>query len=200
MGIKLSAFINSQNEEPPGAEEMDVEEEEEVEEREEVVDEETRNYDHGEKHSMVNGTSSLVNGDREQQEEDARPKVADDGEQDVEEEEEVVGDQPTVFGLTNKLKQTMSLEGAENVQIDHVGQGDINAVDRDSHTATGSPQSESLVNGEVTRPSSASAERIKSKVAVEPKERHRVMQTRGLFGADGEDYYLGPMTVWMETN
>lgn len=190
MGIKLSAFINSQNEEPTGAEEpteeMDVEEEEEVEEREEEVDEE--------KHLMVNGTSSLVNGDREQQEEDARPKVTDDGEQDVDEEqeeEEVVGDQPTVFGLTNKLKQTMSLEGAESVQIDHVGQGDINAVDRDSHTATGSPQSESLVNGEVTRPSSASAERIKSKGAVEPKERHRVMQTRGLFGADGEDSF-GP--------
>lgn len=189
MGIKLSAFINSQNEEPTGAEEpteeMDVEEEEEVEEREEEVDEE--------KHLMVNGTSSLVNGDREQQEEDARPKVADDAEQDVEEEEEeeVVGDQPTVFGLTNKLKQTMSLEGAESVQIDHVGQGDINAVDRDSTTATGSPQSGSLVNGEVTRPSSASAERIKSKVAVEPKERHRVMQTRGLFGADGEDLF-GP--------
>lgn len=93
---------------------------------------------------------------------------------------EVVGDQPSVFGLTNKLKEAMLLDDDQEQRDIGGGQGD-NYV-KIYKTSGG------LVNGTTT---TTFAERKKGKgfkglSAGEKKEKHRLMKSNGLFGAEGK--------------
>lgn len=125
-------------------------------------------------------------GDDKTQSEAMQRKDRDEDEERETEEEEVVGDQPTVFGLTSKLKQTMSLADHQNNQLQHdntEGQGDSQMQRMNKE------EGESLVNGGRTSVSSGStgSERKKGKGAVaERVDKHRMTQTSGLFGVQGE--------------
>lgn len=147
--------------------------------------------DQGETGQLVNGNITYNNvNSNNSREEECQEKVMqrkdrDEDEEQETEEEEVVGDQPTVFGLTSKLKQTMSLDDHQHqLQHDNTdGQGDSQVQRMNKE------DSESLVNGGRTSVSSGStgSEKKKGKGAgAERVDKHRMTQTSGLFGVQGE--------------
>lgn len=167
---------------------MEVEVEEE-EEKEEMV---SGNCDQDDEEQMNQG------GLTEREEVDDNRKQEVDTEEEEVEVEVMVGDHlPTeVLGLTSQLKQTMSLGGGGGDN----GQGDEdNQSRRDIHmdqNVTRNDESGVTMNGgggggllvELT-PSAVASERKRSKgdrSADVMKDKHRMTQTGGLFGAQGE--------------
>lgn len=112
-----------------------------------------------------------------------------------EQQRDVVGDQPAVFGLTSNSKQTMLSKADDRKQDEIGGQGD-NRIEEDytdSVSLTGS--GDSMVNG--TSTSDSAQKRTANGRIVEVKDKHRMTQTSGLFGAEGRKSRL--RNSWIAT-
>lgn len=154
-----------------------------IEEEGEEEEEEAEWMEEGQRQIMVNGNYSgvLVNGGSD-------PREGTDSEaMRGTDQDEVVGDQPTVFGLTSKLKQTTLLNGHDSVQDQDEGGGDNGQTRVDKAMVEEHDENEliSLRSGSVAF--SSGSERKKAKGVVEMKDKHRTMKTSGLFGAEGKD-------------
>lgn len=156
---------------PPERETSRYSREEEREDEEEAEEEERMDVVTNGDQEMESDTES----DAMKQGEEEQNQELDQEEEEGDDQETVVCDQPTVFGLTSKLKETMSLEQEERDRLG--GQGDCkkDAVE----------EQEPKVNGISESPAPSSGRKVRPLV-VEPKDKHRMMKSSGIFGPEGE--------------